>query len=169
MSRGYIYEISDNIDTVGNMDQSDFYESISALEVDFVANIPENQQAELREAFIQMLKSCGAVIRLVTDTDPEEFSDGVYAVTGLKKKKKKNFFYDRFKRMKQLAESITLTQFAIDSNDKRSLPLYHLKKAIEEDYGDMVYLNSSWYTVDYFIRTADPNRTYYIGNVVCLD
>jgi hypothetical protein len=65
--------------------------------------------------------------------------------------------------MKKLAESITLSQFAIDSSD---LTLYKLKKSISDDYDDVVYLNGSYYNLDYFIRNADGKKTYYLGNVV---
>lgn len=163
MGRGYIYEVSDNINFIGSMGEEDFYEDLSALSVDYVANMDKADQDEMREDFLKTLKSHGAHVQLITDDTLEEFPNGVYAVSNLNDIFKKNFFHERYRRMKTLAESITLQQFSIDSFDTT---LYNLKNAIVDDYGDMIYLNSSYETLDYFIRNANPQTTYYIGNVV---
>ena len=163
MGRGYIYEASDNIDFIGAMGEEDFYEDLSALSVDYVADMEPEEQKELRESFAKLLKDNGATVKLITEDTPAEFPDGVIAVSHINDTFKKNYFCERFKEMKKLAEAITLAQFSIDSSD---LTLYKLKKSITDDYDDVVYLNGSYYTLDYFIRNADPKKTYYLGNVV---
>lgn len=163
MGRRYIYEASDNIDFIGGMGEEDFYENLSALSVDYVADMDPEDQKTLRESFAEQLKSHGATVKLITVDPPAEFPEGVLAVSHLNDTFKKNYFCDRYKEMKKLAESITLSQFAIDSSN---FTLYKLKKSISDDYDDVVYLNGSYYNLDYFIRNADGKKTYYLGNVV---
>ena len=168
MGRGYMYEIEEQIHHIGAMDESDFYEEIPALHIDYVQNMSLENQELIRDSFSFTLQSHGASVKSVTPdaSDKDLFPHGVYAISNLSEAFKRNFFAERFNTMKKLAAEITLDQFA--SNASNDIARYLLEKAITDEYGDMVYYQGTYYTVDYFIRNADPTKTYYLGNVVFL-
>ena len=141
MAQGYIYEMSEDIESIGFMREED---------------------RTLRESFAAMLKSNGATVKVITDDTSDGLSDEVIAVSDINDTCKMNYFRERFKEMKRLAEAITLAQFSIDSSD---LTLYKLERSISNEYGDVVSLDDVCYSLDEFIRTADPKGTYYLGNV----
>lgn len=171
MGRGYIYEIADDLDDIGVLDESDFYDDLGALGIDYVKNVESEEQQIIRESFAEEFKRFGATVKLVkadTPEDPEGFPDGVYVVSGINKSFKEKYFKERYEEMKRLVESITLEQFATNLSQT---PLYDIKRAMFRDYDDVVSQNENgchygWNTLDYFIRTADPEKKYYIGRVV---
>lgn len=64
-----------------------------------------------------------------------------------------------------MAQEISLDEFAMDIGST----LYRLRMTIKDTMGDMVYLNGSKYMeVDSFIRNAEIDTKYYMGNVVLL-
>lgn len=158
MARGYIYEVCTKIDNIGFMDESDFYE-LCGHEADYFSDLEITQEESERNDFLEDLKKHGvqygteeADLRI---EGPEEIPWVIFS-----QEAKESYFKDRFERMKKLAAEITLEQFATDA--------YNLKRLISDDYGAAVYLNSSFYTLDYFIREAEPGKKYYIGNVVLM-
>ena len=60
MSRGYIFEMSTHANDIGFMSESDFYESIEALHVDYVRDLDQGTQDDRRREFIESLVAAGA-------------------------------------------------------------------------------------------------------------
>ena len=161
MGRGYMFEVvdSDDIDSIGCLFEDDLYESLDVLSVDYVSDVDEDDALCNKEYFVEMMKKCGAEIG-------SEIIDNVTYQTfkGLTPEVKEKYFEDKFKKMKTLVEKMTLREFSTDRENN----VYDLKKAIENDYSDMVYENGRYRTLDSWVRNADPEKTYYLGNVVFL-
>ena len=159
--RGHMFEVATDIDELFSLTENSLYDSVQALEVDYVSNVDKEMQHKLVLDFIHKLESCGADFEIITVEEGYE----CFAVSNITLDVKKNYFKQRFDLMKKLASEITLEEFSDNQNNAN---LFNLKTSISDDWGDMVYLNYCCYTLDYFIRNADPDFTYYFGNVVYL-
>lgn len=104
MTRGYMYGITKNKDDVFQFDETDLYESVDALSVDYVSDVPAENATDMRIQFLQRLTYCGAEVGYAEITD-----DGNKTVSAsylvpyfiLSDDVKREFFRDRFQRMKK--------------------------------------------------------------------
>lgn len=149
--RGYIYEVTTEINNVGFMDESDFY-SLVGVEADYFVDA-EYEDDKVKD-YLESWEKYGAETGMEEKDDGEEIPWIIF-----NRNARRNFFKKRFDEMKAVAESITLDEF---STDKVSI----LKSLIIDNYSDAVYFNSCFYTEDDFIRMAEAGRKYYIGHVV---
>jgi hypothetical protein len=155
MARGYIYEISDDLDkfSVNCMDESDFYEDLGSLCIDFVRDV----EAETAENYVcEFLKRIGADWTLENEDVCE---DGAVYSFVMSDSLKRAFFIQRFETAQELIEEMTLDEFACEDP-------YKLRSVIYDDYGDVVYYNGCLYNLDAFIRSAIPGKRYYVGTRV---
>lgn len=76
---------------------------------------------------------------------------------------KEKYFKHRYKTLKKEIKSFSLQAFA--SNE-----VGFLQKLIEDDSSDAVYLTEEDHAInlDTFIRHAEPEQKYYIGNIVMM-
>lgn len=174
--RGYIYEVTSNIDMFGlfSLTESDLYDECGALSVDYVLDVEKEQMVELRDDLLGFFAKLGANVTKVsaegtaadeteseTDGDAEmidcvEFSDDF----------KRNYFRKSFESARKLINEMDLDVFA--GINYKSNMLYNLISSISDNYGDMVYFNASCYTMDDFIRSVEPGKKYFFGNIVLL-
>ena len=157
MARGYCYEICSDKEDIWSLSETDLYK-YAGHEFDYVSNLASEDSIEETTGFAEMLKNCGAEVIDVTNDNRDNAYRVVFA-----KDTKLRYFSQRFTSLKKLAAEITAEQFFEDS-----MELYNLRKAITEPYGDMVYLDSSLYDLDWFIRNAEVGKEYYIGNAVLI-
>lgn len=74
---------------------------------------------------------------------------------------KVRYFSDRFGKLKEYVNNLTLDKFAQDT-----LVSFRLKQCIEDESSSYVYLDGSLYTFDYFVRQLDETKMYYLGAVL---
>ena len=159
--RGHMFEVATDIFELFSLDENSLDDSIQTLGVDYVSNVDKETQHKLVLDLVRNLESCGADFKIIQVFDGYE----CFAVSNITLEVKKNYYKQRFDLTKNLAAEITLEEF---SNNPYNMNLYNLKKSISDDWGDMVRLNYLNFTLDCFIRNADPDFTYYFGNVVYL-
>lgn len=152
--RGYIYEVTTEIDNLGFMDESDFY-NLAGVEADYFSN------AAAEEVLVK--EYLEAWVKYGAETGTEENDDGEKIPWIIFNRKAcKNFFKKRFNEMKKAAAEITLDEFSTDE-------VCILKNLIFDNYGDAVYLDSCFYAEDDFIRDIEIGRKYYVGHVVYME
>ena len=150
MGRGYCYEITTDKDNILFMGESDLYE-YAQHEFDYASDLGKTESMETARDF---------AARISSDVEELEGENGRFLAVRITNEDKLRYFGNRLERARELINSITPEEFATSD-------CYELRSLIQDDYGDMVYLNSSLYTLDAFVREADPDKTYYIGNA-CL-
>lgn len=152
MARGNLYELRTDRNDLNTMDESDFYEGCG-----YIAEYFENADIESNvEYLLTTLQLSG--IQTGEEYDEEENVRYPYFI--LTQEGKETYFKDRFEKAKVMLNQMTLSEFATNT--------YDLIHTIEDDYTDAVYCNGCFYDLDYFIRTADVDTKYYIGNVVLM-
>ena len=149
--RGYIYEVTSEINNIGFMNESDFY-SLVGVEADYFVDA-EYEDDNVKD-YLEGWKKYGAETGIEKNDDGEEIPWIIF-----NRNARRNFFKNRFDEMKKVATEITLDEFSTDD-------ICTFKSLIFDNYGDAVYLNSCFYTEDDFIRMAEAGRKYYIGHVV---
>lgn len=163
MSRGVMYHIGHETE-IGNyvpIDESEFYEEISALGVDYVQNQhPENAKVSVSN-LVQRLWAVGFKVKLTTDPDLEGFylfqTGSEAELTACKAA----YFKSAFESMKQMVNTMSLETFASDGGEE-----YMLRSLINNKMGDAVYYGAyleEVYSLDSFIRKLTPNTGYYIA------
>lgn len=150
--RGFLYIISTEKESVFDFDETDFYH-LAQNECEWV----ENSAHELNEnCLYEKLKMMGA------EAGEELHSNGnrcQYVI--FTKEVKQNYFRKNFEKFKEMAVSCDLEKFSTDS-------LYELRLSIEDPYGDCVYVSGSFMTVERFVREAEENVRYYLGNIITM-
>ncbi len=159
--RCHMFEVATDIDELFSLNENSLDDPIQAFGVDYVSNVDKETQHKLTLDLVRNLESCGADFKIIQVFDGYE----CFAVSNITLEVKKNYYKQRFELMKKLASEITLEEF---SDNPYNTNLFNLKTSISDDWGDMVCLNYCYYTLDHFIRNADPDFTYYFGNVVYL-
>lgn len=154
MERVFIYEICSDITNIGNMTENYFNDMLGYGSNNFLS-IGQPEERAIRNGFIEVLKKHGAQYG-TGKAGAEEIPWVIFS-----QETKGNYFRERFEKMKQLAGGMTLDQFSESKEEVK-----HLKLIIDDEFGDAVYFNSSFYTLDDFIRDVEPGMKYFIGNVL---
>lgn len=157
MARGYLYEISDNLDNypISSLDIESMYR-YCGIEFEYIEKISNNETMENRKNLIELLEQYGFTIGSQEDNN----TTLTYISTTITAKK--NYFRSRLEQLKEQIKDITLKEFANETSTIR-----YIQEAIEDKYGDAVSFNDSFYSFDDFIRQMKPNTKYYVGNI-CL-
>ena len=163
MARGIMYEVSTKPEDIGNMDESDFYEELSCLHADYVADIDPKDSDSNRRCLADILTRFGAVVSQYIPEDDEDnlFPNGTFSVTGITNDFKRTWFSSNLEKLKEKVSDMGIDEFATDSYEA-----WKLQNLINDDNADAVYLDGSIYTLDGFVRTATPDMTYYLGTTV---
>lgn len=143
MARGYVYEITGKPElySIGVMCEEDLRH-----ECDYVS------RSSISESCIaETLSQYGFEI-----TDAGDDGHDTAAFLTVTEEAKENYFRGRFGKLKHEIGRMTLDDFVkmVDN----------IQELINSQTGDAVYYDSSFYTLDEFIRSAEPG-TYHIGNV----
>lgn len=151
MGRGYIYEISDNLDLypIRYMHTDDLL--THSHEFDYVQEMDCKNPYEA-SGIIDILKQYGIQCDVIKDEDNEDVL--TFTIT---QEAKHNYFRPRLQQLENIVDNMTLPDFSksIDS----------LQNLINDQYGDAVYFNNCFYTFDEFMRSAAPGSKFYIGNI----
>lgn len=155
MARGYIFEIANNSnkEILNTMDESDFY-SMCGYMLDYVENVSDDERIMVVSDFLsKLLEKYGFEAG-------EESSTGNFFFV-ISNEARQNYFAKRYEAVKKYVGKMTLEEF--------SKSVIELQNMIDDDCGDAVYFNGTFYhSFDHFIRNAKLNKKYYIGNIVLM-
>lgn len=153
MARGNLYEISIDRDELGNMDESYFYDCLSAISADYVQNKEGEEKEEATAQFIEMMEKYGA-----KTGSGDEKTVYFYVNDSVRQ----NYFRRRYDELKDKVQKLEFSSFI-----SNVFEIWDIKHLLHDTYGDAVYYNSEYMTVDTFLRAyAKDGERYYIGNVV---
>lgn len=147
MGRGYIYYITKDKDEEPSFDESDYYDRLDALHVDYVQN--ESSENPL-ESLQQTLQELGAVLGYGYDKN-FAFSFSFKDVD----KAKREFFEPRLRALKENVAALTL-EHMVESEPAFEITPKGDLIAMEAYYGD------SLCSVDDFIRSLESGVSYYV-------
>lgn len=147
MARGNIYEVSKMEHGVGSMDESSFYGMLDELNIDFVSNGDPGEN----RFFLQTMRDAAAGV----GKDEKEY----FILTD---EAKRNYFKNRFEKLKTFLSDLTLDTFALTG-------MYEISNLIEIRDGDCISMDGDRpKTVDAWLREAETGVKYYVGNVVIM-
>ena len=159
MTRGDIYEVIEDspdfsIYSARFMNENDF--DADELKVSYVAERHWRDAAGYVMDFVKMLESFGAKTGVIEDWEWE--TNYYYFTVG--EDFKRNYFSARFKELVKSVSEMTIDDFATKSQGR-------LVELLQDDFGDGVYYNGSFYDIDLFIREhLKEGVKYWIGNHV---
>lgn len=148
MTRGYLYEITDNPDLY-HMDRlTGVLDQDPALlnEFSYGEEPDETEKAKAIKNLLAVFKDAGATITFHNDTQlahmtfPDTFA--------------KQYFSERYQQLQQEFAYLTLEDFAKN--------IAGIKELIDDETSDAVWFNSSFYNLDSFVRQIEPDKTYYL-------
>lgn len=165
MSRGYCYEISTDpcLYPIGLLTPYEVaddrpYGAYSAITPDDCTDIVDN--------FLESLIEAGATVREMTDEDYEDSTSfGAIAIIEFPPDFRERYFENAYRALKRKVGNLSLTTFATDSTETMSL------SQIINDETELVYFDSTYYTVDEFIRGVMPDTRYFVAkdNALIID
>lgn len=165
MSRGYCYEISTDpcLYPIGLLMPDEIandrpYGTYSAITPDDCTGIVDN--------FLESLIEAGATVREMTNADYEDsISFGAIAIIEFPSDFRERYFENAYHALKRKVDNLSLTTFATDSAETMSL------SQIINDETELVYFDSTYYTVDEFIRGVMPDTRYFVAkdNALIID
>lgn len=156
MARGNLFEISTHIDDLGETTESDFYVQCGII-ADYFSDIdPVKPTKELLSRFLS------AGIETGVQDDAEGRARPWFRLT---QSSRQGFFKNKYEEFQRAANKLTLEEFSTGIDDIANL--------MEPQYSDAVYVtdNTGVYydSIDDFLRNAETDVKYYIGNVVYMN
>lgn len=148
MTRGYLYEITDNPDLYDMDRLTGVLDQDPALlnEFSYGEEPDETEKAKVIKDLLAIFKDAGATITFHNNTQlahmtfPDTFA--------------KQYFSERYQQLQQEFAYLTLEDFAKN--------VAEIKELIDDETSDAVWFNSSFYNLDSFVRQVEPNKTYYL-------
>lgn len=148
MTRGYLYEITDNPDLYDMDHLTGVLDQDPALlnEFSYGEEPDETEKAKAIKDLLAIFKDAGATITFHNNTQlahmtfPDTFA--------------KQYFSERYQQLQQEFAYLTLEDFAKN--------VAGIKELIDDETSDAVWFNSSFYNLDSFVRQVEPNKTYYL-------
>lgn len=155
-----MYEVVTDKDAVNAMSASDFHYCLGELGCDYVMDHDEEKSEQELESFRGLLKKGGLAIE-------KEWGEGPCLKIGpLEEGKlreaKKSMLHGLYVEFKKLAAAMTEGDFLEHTK------VMDVMSALDDQYGDCVYLDGTIYTVTRFIREMEPDTAYYIGRKTVL-
>ena len=169
MARGYIYEISDNLNDywLGNMNSDMLSADYAPAHFEYCSDVIRYQDDpdEIKD-FIKSMQKYGFRTGVIKDPENESVEIPWFEASNFGKR---NYFRNRLNRAREALNQISLDQFSgIDTSISTDSPsLTTIINEIRNDSEDAVYFNTAFEIMDDFIRNLRPDVKYYIGNV-CL-
>ena len=153
MAKGYLYEISSFINELGKTDESDFYDQCGVVADWFETVDPVKPTKELLCRFHQ------AGIENGTEEDSEGNTRQWFKLTSSSRQEYFRPLYEEFKRA---AHDMPLEKF--------STGIYTIENLLETQYGDAIYISDHtgvyYDSIEDFLRNAEMDIKYYVGNVI---
>ena len=133
------------------VEESTFYEDFVGTIADYVDEIKE--EGDRKECIKCFVGSMGP--------DIVTFDEKAESIT-FSEDAKRLYFKNAYHEFMMMTLKLTLTDFATTD-----LKPYKLSKLIENKYDYYIYIDGSYYTLDYFMRIiAEPGKPYYFGGIV---
>ena len=162
MTRGYLYEITDNPDLYDMDRLTGVLDQDPALlnEFSYGEEPDETEKAKAIKDLLAIFKDAGATITFHNDTQlahmtfPDTFA--------------KQYFSERYQQLQQEFAYLTLEDFAknvrylIQKINPELKNVAGIKELIDDETSDAVWFNSSFYNLDSFVRQIEPDKTYYL-------
>lgn len=151
--RGFLFELSEAPDNLGDMDADSF---INTNDGGSFAEWYEDTKLEsVDSSVIEELKH----VNMYHSSDEKNSSPYLLIDDSVRKK----YFAKRFLDFHKQSINVSMNDFISGS-------INEIQRIIEDNYGDAVYLTESQYALsfDRFVREAEDNRKYYIGNVILM-
>ena len=142
--RGYIYEVSKE-KHLGEIDENGFFDK--NVDAEWFADESPSQALFLTEWFSEHGAETGV-------------EDG-YPYFILTDAVKMDIFKERFEKVEEMMENMDLQTFSTSS-------LYFLRSTIEDTYDDAISENDGFEIFDRWVREAETNVKYFVGNVVAM-
>ena len=148
MTRGYLYEITDNPDLYDMDRLTGVLDQDPALlnEFSYGEEPDETEKAKAIKDLLAIFKDAGATITFHNNTQlahmtfPDTFA--------------KQYFSERYQQLQQEFAYLTLEDFTKN--------IAGIKELIDDETSDAVWFNSSFYNLDSFVRQIEPDKTYYL-------
>ena len=158
MARGYLFEISRNMDALGNLSEESIVETDFAFcEADYYNELNKDEIHTCVEDFLERFAHLGCT----TGSEDDHGKSIPYIV--FSDEAKKNYFRNKYVEFLKATEDMSLHDFATDSS-----LAYCLSHYINDSYSDAVMWDSSFYTLDAFVRSTETGTKYYIGNILLM-
>lgn len=124
--------------------------SSNTSDIDDCTNIVDN--------FLESLIEAGATVHEITDEDYEDSTSfGAIAIIEFPPDFRERYFENAYRALKRKVDSLSLTTFATDNAETMSL------SQIINDETELVCFDSTYYTVDEFIRGVMPDTQYFVA------
>lgn len=162
MAGRYLYYVSSDANKMVCFDESDYYDSLNAMDADYVKNMNEAESKEPIKYLENVLSDLGAAIGY-----SREIRDAGFAYSFRfedVEKMKEQYFKPKLEKLKKEAENLTLYELIRQAPD--------LNRIINDPYDNMVTLwdvvCETTLTMDSFIRETEPKTAYYVYKNVIL-
>lgn len=160
MARGTLYELETNPENLFSKSESEFYD-YAGHQFEYISQEEPEGAARTLIGRMQEEGAETGTERIPASDIPGYGSDeGTVEVPWFEvtPEVRKNYFLLQFRKMKKLAENMTLSDF-VDG-----IHVFDLREAAEEHYGDAVTMQDNGFaSFDAFMRNAEGR--YYVGNV----
>lgn len=159
MSRGYIYHMTPDPADVGSMTASTFDDMLDSMPADYASDCSD---PEVIGSFMKRLKSAGFAVEPLDGDGPGQG----YVLKAMPEdallKAKASFFAPRLKELKSVVAGLSEDAFATDGDE-----LLAIQRAVNDQYGDAVYLGcsfgASFKTLDTAVRQLMPDTDYFVA------
>ena len=162
----HIFEIEkQNIAKKQRIKENDIlYDDPFRSEVDWIEDVNQKHESDyiITKFLISLNKKCEGLCAWHSLADGETFS--IAFDEGFKEKYFSHKYEAFIKEMREMSEKLNLQNFI---NGNIGLALWNMEQKYNEKLEEYVIDSSGTIqTLDSFIRTATPNKVYYIGNVM---
>lgn len=167
MASGFIYNIEEKIENLG-ISESDFYENIGELNVDYVEQVDQLKAKQLMSDFAKRLEIMGFTVTPHSYEDWDTAHHDIYKLeTGSAEQVKaiqKAYFGHRLERLEAATKALDAERFCSDVGYAMDL-----RDLICDASGDVVSSRTDTIVeMDRFIRYLQPDKVYYLGDDVVL-
>lgn len=153
MARGYLYVVNTDENESMRVSEEELY-NLTGHQFDYIENLPDEKSETLVKDLVQRFAAYGAT------TGTEEMDERKISYAFLTQEIARKYFAPRLQTLKDMIPDMTVDDL-IDNG-------YKIKQLVEDPYGDAVYWNGSFYTLDYFMRNVG-NAKVYFGNVLYMN
>lgn len=162
MARGYIFEIGTDPEKLGDLSESDYYESLDALIVDYVADRTGDDRVDVLSFETEALAR-----EYGFETGMENVNGELYGWLIPTKDTLKRVAQKRFEKFRELSASVTEEDF-----EKDTIKLWEIRNTIKDTSGNLFVSEFGCeYPLLQWLANLDDDsmgRKFYIGNVILM-
>lgn len=151
-----MYYITKKKDEDIQFDESDYYDRLDCLGVDYVKNLTKQESQQPLGWLQETLLRLGAVISYGYDGKNIAYAFFFNKTEVIKQ----NYFRPKLEKLKEDVQNLTLPDVV------KAAPI--LDFIMDNEYGDLIVLDGENLSLDDFIRHIEPGVTYYVHDQVIL-